>query len=288
MAYNEPIDVWRMSCGRPDMLLKTTESLHKHLKYRGELRFHLIEAVLVKELSEQCMDYMHDKWGYLIHKIEPAKGQGYSMQHALNYAIKSKYSVKWEDDFLPEVDIPLNDCVDVMEAHSKINQISFNKRETMKEKICSAQQDLVRKWGYKIHNIKGDTAFFGWPKEQRYFELEDSRNIPMVVKEKWWFGSSIFRVSFIKPLYKWWDSNTHNLLNDEVLLPMAGACQGTPPKYLNKKIASPKQIEEHIGCYIFGKVGDKRMVFHAGIGASLWNGEQQKKWKAEGRTILGI
>ena len=297
MAYSEPIDVWRMSAGRPDMLMKTTETLHKYLKYRGELRFHLIEAVLVQELSDQCMKYMKEKWGYTIHCINPAKGQGYSAQYALDNAIKSKYALKWEDDFMPEVDIPLNDCVDVMEAHSKVNQICFNKRETMKEKRCAAHYELVKKWGYKEISRKGTTATFGWPKEQRYFTIPYTdgksislytRDIPLVVKEKWWFGTALWRIPFIKPLYRWWGTNTHNLLNDEVLLPMAGAVKGTPPNYMDKVIATPKMIEDKIGCYIYGKTGDKRMAFHAGLGASLWTGEQQEKWKKEGREILGI
>lgn len=290
--YSDVIDVWRMSASRPDMLLKTTEKLHKHLKYRGKLRFHLIESVLVKELSDQCIKYMKEKWGYTIHYIDPAKGQGYAAQFALNNAITSKYALKWEDDFSPKVDIPLDNCVDVMEAHSHINQICFNKRETMSGKYVSAHKDLVKKWGYKIDNIKGTKAYFYWPKEQRYFGIDcdngKSKEIPLVVKEKFWFGVSVWRIPFIKPLYKWWPSNTHNKLNDVVLLPRAGARAGTPPLFLDKIICTPKQIEESIGCYIYGSTGDSPMADHVGAEVSIWSGEQQEKWKREGYTILGI
>jgi hypothetical protein len=265
-----PIDVWRMSASRPWQLQKTSQALFDYLKYDGELRYHLIESVLVEELSNECIEYAKSL-GYNTHIIRPARGQGYAMDYALKNVIKSEYALKWEDDFMPEVDIPLNTCVKLMNKYSHINQICFNKRETMK---CKAYQGEF--------NVK-----MNWPKEQRYFEL-NGRQVPLVVKEKWWFGTALWRIDYIKPKFQYWPSNTHNLMNDVVLLPLAGAKPGTGRNQIGKYVCSPKEIEEHIGCYIYGKTADKRMVFHSGINDSLWSGELQKRWKSEGREIVGV
>ena len=37
-----------------------------------------------------------------------------------------------------------------------------------------------------------------------------------------------------------------------------------------------------------GKHGDPRMVFHAGLGDSIWNGEMKKKWQEQGKTVVGV
>ena len=105
----------------------------------------------------------------------------------------------------------------------------------------------------------------------------------MVCKEKWWFGSSLWRVDWIRPQFKYWDTNTHNELNDRVLLPPAwkhAEKHGRP-------VPLAEDIEATIGCYIYGEVGDKRMVFHAGQGDSLFMGEAQQRWKEQGKNVIG-
>lgn len=287
------IDVWRMSASRPWQLEKTSPVLSKHLKFSGDLNYHLIESVLVEDLSNACVDYAKSI-GYKTHIINPAQGQGYAMDYALKKVITSKYALKWEDDFMPEMDIPLDTCVALMEKYPHINQICFNKRETMKAKRCAAERKYVEELGYDIDkndlNKTGNVRFW-WPKEQRYFELNGHDNpVPLVVKEKWWFGTSLWRTDYIRSKFKYWDSNTHNLMNDVVLLPLAGYRSGTQinGKTLGKVIPTPKQVEDNIGCYIYGKTGDPRMVFHAGLNDSLWNGELQNRWEKEGRKIIGV
>jgi hypothetical protein len=258
--YNEPIDVWRMSASRPWQLKETHGPLVEHLKYRGELRYHLIESVLQPGYSKECIEFGKNN-GYKVYIIDPAKEQGDAIDLAINEAIKSKYSLKWEDDFLPEVDIPLDNCVDLMEKHQHINQICFNKRETMK---------------YKKHtNRKGEV--YNWHKEQRIFELDDGRSVPLVVKEKWWFGSAIWRMDYIRKHWVNYHRNVHNLLNDNVLIPLAGGGTNNQP--------SQENIEKYIGCYIYGKTGDKRMVLHNAKSDSIWNGELLKRWTNEGKRI---
>lgn len=194
--------------------------------------------------------------------------------------ISSPYALKWEDDFLPLEDIPLDDCVLLMEQHSHINQICFNKRKTMD-----------RKWA----SVGGKR--FEWIKEQRSFWVNDplqkkKREIHLVVKEKWWMGSSLWRMSFIKPIFDKADSgilvsNYHNFINDKYIMPLAGYKPGQGDNEEGKVIPTPEQVEKYVGCYIYGKHRRGNMVEHIGRGNSLWMGEQQKKWKKEGFKIVG-
>lgn len=263
-----PIDIWRMSASRPWQLKDTHQSLFDHLKYDGELRFHLIESILVREYSDECIHWAKCN-GYEIHIIDPAQGQGYAVWYALNKVINCPYSLKWEDDFKAEEDIPLNDCVQLMNKYPHINQICFNKRETMRCKT-----------------VQGENGYYEWIKEQRYFDVED-RKIPLVVKEKWWFGTSVWRTSYIKPLFRYWAVNTHNKLNDEVLLPLAGYKEGEKGTRKGIVIPTPSDVEKNIGCYIYGKTADKRMVEHCGVGDSIFVGQFQKRMKEEGKKIIG-
>jgi len=256
------LEVWRMSASRPHHLKASHPTLLEHLKYSGDIEYHLIESVLVKELSEECIAWGKNN-GYKVHVINPAQGQGYAVWYYLNNVCNCPFALKWEDDFQAEVDIPLDDCVDLMIEYPHINQICFNKRETMRYKWCEDE------YGER----------YKWMKEQRYFNLH-GRKVPLVVKEKWWFGASLWRTEFIKPIFQYWKSNTHNIFNDQVILPMIRGEK-------NRRY-SASEVEESVGCYIYGKTGDKRMAFHAGRGDSIWAGEFQKKMEAEGREVVGV
>lgn len=265
------IDVWRMSASRPWQLEKTHEDLVRHLRYSGKLRFHLIESVLVPEYSELCIQFAKEH-GYTVSVIHPAKGQGFAMDYALKNVITSKYALKWEDDFKPVKDIPLDDCVKVMEAYQNVNQICFNKRETMS--------------GKEYRGPGGITKI--WPKEQRQFTVPPW-SYPMVVKEKWWFGTALWRMEYIKPLFQYWPHNTHNLMNDHVLMPLARVGSTSQERDQNGMVVpSVRDIEEKVGCYIWGKTGDPPMVEHTGIGDSIWAGEFQKRMVAEGKRVVGV
>ncbi len=90
-------------------------------------------------------------------------------------------------------------------------------------------------------------------------------------------------MDFIKPLFKYWDTNTHNMLNDLVLLPPAWEHANAN----GRKVPLAEDIEATIGCYIYGKTDDPRMVFHAGHGDSLFMNEAQEKWRKEGKKVIG-
>ena len=269
------IDVWRMSASRPWQLEQTHPKLIKHLKYSGELNYNLIESVLVDELSDECVGFAKEN-GYRVHIIRPAQGQGYAMDFAIKKVITSKYALKFEDDFQPEMDIPLDECVALMDKYPHINQICFNKRRTLDGKYVSEWREDEQK-----------CVKFKFLKEQRYFEL-DGKQYPLVVKERWWFGAGLWRMSFIKPLFKPYLNDTHNKINDDVIMPLAGFVYGNEAQgFKGRKQPTAKQIEDNVGCYIWGKTKDLAMVEHTGREDSLWYGALQKRWRANGYKILG-
>lgn len=265
-----------MSASRPEQLQLTSQALFDHIKYSGQIEYHLIESVLVDELSEQCIKYAQSL-GYIIHKIRPAPGQGFAMDYAIKNILNDvEYALKMEDDFMPVVDLPLNECIGLMGKYKHINQICFNKRPTMKYKRMSA-------WNEKTQKCE----IFEWQKEQRYFEM-DSKEYPLVVKDRWWFGASIWRMSFIRPLFKPYLNDTHNKLNDDVIMPLAGFVYGDESDgFRGRKQPTAKQIEENVGCYIWGKTKDPAMVEHTGREESIWYGKAQKKWREQGYEVLG-
>jgi hypothetical protein len=254
----------RGSISRPWLLQLTTPTLHGHFKYSGQLRHHLVESVIVRELSDENKQWAEDsKYFTSITEISPQRGYGFAIYHFMYFICKAPYMINWEDDYSAEVDIPLDDCIGLMEKYPHINQICFNKRETMKTKPA------------------GDGAErYEWVKEQRYFEL-NGRQIPLVVREKWWFGPAIWRISFIKFIFQAFPSRVHHYFNDQVILPLAGR-RREGNRWI---LPDAKQIEEAVGTYIFGKHEDPRMVCHSGFGQSFFTGDIQKKWKEQGYKV---
>lgn len=254
------VQVFRGSVSRPWQLEKTTPTLFENIDYEN-IEYHLVESVFVKQLSDECIEYAKNNGFSGIHMIDPQQGYGFAIKWFLDNIVTAPYMINWEDDYKAEVRIPIQTCVWLMEKYPHINQICFNKRSTMDAK-----------WA----RPGGGKPDFQWKKKQRYFS-----GVPLVVKEKWWFGPAIWRVSYIKPKFVGYASRVHHLMNDEVLLPLAGS-RLTPE---GRIVPTPEQVEEAIGSYIYGKHEDPRMVAHMQDGDSIWNRSLLKKWEQEGIKI---
>jgi len=260
------IQVFRGSVSRPWQLKRTTPTLFDRFKYAGKIEYHLVESVFVDELSEECLEYATSQ-EYITHVIKPQRGYGYAIKWFLDNMCTAPYMINWEDDYAAVTDIPLTECVELMETYPHINQICFNKRKTMSYK-----------WARPGHGRED----FKWQKEQREFPLTDGRMIPLVVKEKWWFGPAIWRVSFVKDKFVGFRERVHHRFNDEVLFPLFGPRRlpdGSP------YVPTPTEVEEVIGCYIYGRHKDPPMSRHMQEGDSIWKKELLDKWRAEGRKV---
>lgn len=143
------IEIIRTSASRPDLLEETTALLLKHLKFSGELIWHIHEDFLSPERSNQCIHWA--KYSGVYHttlKDLPPVGQGASLTKLLDLT-SSKYIFNCEDDFGPVRDVDLDLAVYLMEKGENINQICFNKRQTMTEKP-GFQKKEVEIEGHKL------------------------------------------------------------------------------------------------------------------------------------------
>ena len=178
------IDVIRMSASRPDLLVISTESLQRHLKFDGQLRFLLHEDYLNNDLSDKCVSYAESTGLFdVIVKDNPKIGQGRSLTKMLKM-VNTKYIIHWEDDYELLCDLDLNTVVRLLDNNEDINQISFQKRQIMSEKP-----------GFKKIEITRD-----------YLKLTTNPH--------WAFIPAIWRVSFIQPKWVEFENDIHWRIND--------------------------------------------------------------------------
>lgn len=294
-----PIDVIRCSASRPWRLEQSTPTLWDRLRYPGPIRQVLVESVVVKEHSDACVRYGLES-GYFdeVIVIEPQRGQSYALDYPLRHVVTAPYVLKWDDDMDAVQDIPLETVVRLMEEHPKINQVSFNKRRTVprkpfyKDEWPGVEQSIRE--GRDPNSIRpthGKPITF--QKAERKF-TQDGEEIVLTVKDRWWFGPALWRMSFIRPLWeefygfwKHWSScleAPHNQLSDKVLFRLIDASWHGGPWPVG---VPARAVEDAVGCYLWGRIGDERMVEHTGKGDSLWSGEFQARMRAEGREVLG-
>jgi len=222
------IDFMVDSAARPDLLQITMESLLEHVKFSGKIRWMFHEAVLRKEDSQACMKYAESlKIFDIIQGTEPPKGEGYSISKMLRHA-DSPYFIHWEDDHKLVRDLDLDKCYSLFENYSMINQIAFNKRQTMSE-------------------------VSGWQKANFTFG-EDV----LCVSPHWRFSPAIWRLSWILPRWTWFDlipSGSSNNFHWEINADLQESLRG------NK---TPDTVANQMGTFYMGPIAELAYVAHMG------------------------
>lgn len=128
----DQLDIMRTSASRVDLFKYSTEAWRKFIKFSGKLRWMVHEDVLNDQRgSELVMWAKQNDYEVIVHR--PPIGQGRSLQELLN-RVKTKYVLNCEDDFAPIREIDLDLAISLMESNPKVNQICFNKRQTMSGK----------------------------------------------------------------------------------------------------------------------------------------------------------
>lgn len=91
-------------------------------------------------------------------------------------------------------------------------------------------------------------------------------------------------MSFVRQHWEFYMENVHNFWNVRSLFPrLFGAnfkerwATGVPAELL----------AEHLGAWWWGPVKHPRMTEHTGKGDSIWAGQLQQTWAAQGKTTLG-
>jgi len=231
MAELPDIEIMIDSASRPFLLRKTLPTIIKYLKYNGSLKWIFHEAFLYSDFSCECIDIANEaKIFNRVYEEKNPKGQGNSITNILS-SCRASYFIHWEDDHIGLRDINLDAMVQIMEDNSDVNQIAFNKRDTMSE-------------------------VSGWTKK-----VVKRSNYTLTTSPHWRYTPAIWRVEYIKKKWvRWEGNNSHwqiNALLKELPLP------GSAPV-----VRSPDWIIEKIGTYYYGGIDEKAFVKHIGSGYS--------------------
>jgi hypothetical protein len=173
---------------RPDLLKRTVDSLIEHLKFSGNLNWIHHEAHLNSQGAE-CLNYVNSlkMFSRVIETHDP-KGECVSIYTVLKALHPdTKYFIHWEDDHILTRPLDLDLCYSLFESYNQINQIAFNKRQTMSD-------------------------VSGWVKKEVKFG-----DTILTTSPHWRFSPAVWRLSFIRPYFKPHEGpNGHWVLNGEM------------------------------------------------------------------------
>lgn len=226
------IDIMIDSGSRPDLLIKAVESLRQYLKFdTGKIRWMYHEAVLKEEESKACEAYIRGLGFFdIIHIENEPMGEGCSITTMLNQC-KAKYFIHWEDDFVALRTIDLDLDFDLMERTPEINQLVYNRRNTMP--VCN---------------------------EFRKLEIKEKTGLILTTCPHWRYTPALWRVEWIMPKWKMFiGNNSHwqinGILQKEFLKP-------------DSKEKTAEWVVKNMGTFYLGPIGEKAYCEHIGYGRS--------------------
>lgn len=225
-AGKKLIDVVITSSSRPHLLRYTIEFFKKFVHYQGRCRFLLNEDILYQKESDELLEYAYEEFGeenVFWHK--PPLGLIESIAFILQ-KVQTKYLFMLQDDWVAERPIELDRVLYLMQRHSEVNYIEFN----------------------KYRNRLNDTNY---PRKEVFF---NAVNETMIKTTSPRVTPSIWRTDFTVPLYL--------KAKDYKKFPGSGNPIMTAPA---RYIQYLKHIyKKDVGSYIWGKVGDPRIFRHIG------------------------
>lgn len=221
------IPILRPSASRVSCIKESTKSILEKIRFKGELPQILHEDVLDIKQSLEILDWAYSQKCFerVVADYPPLR-QGHTMDWLIN-TVQSKYFMFWEDDFVLERAIDLNDVVHLMENNPKINQIVFHKRETMPERGVWQKKEVV---------IDGQV---------------------LTTSPNWSFLPAIWRTDFIK---NWWvcPGKHAQAASFEVNRSIKQV------KPLDGVTRDADWMIKHVGTYFWGGIGNALYVNHIG------------------------
>jgi hypothetical protein len=224
------IEIMIDSGSRPFLLKKTLPKMIEHFKFSGNLRWLFHEAVLDTELSKENIAYASSLklFSEIVATVDPA-GEAVSINTILDKTWMSKYFIHVEDDYLFKRDVDLDVMFDIFEASPDVNQIAFNRRDTMVE---------VAGW-FKGEYEKGGHT--------------------LTTSPHWRFTPAMWRLDWIKPRWEpFAGSNGHWAINKKL---QKGVTE-------NSELKTHKWVAENLGTFYYGPIGERRFCRHIGYGHS--------------------
>ena len=142
------IDIIRTSASRPELFKASTESLRSHLKFSGQFRWLVHENYLNQAASDEVLRYAKEAGYDIILKSDPSIGQCMGLSKLLR-AVRSPYILNFEDDWEVLRDLPLDEACRILDENPDVNQVAFNKRDTMCE-VNGFQKAETERSGFKL------------------------------------------------------------------------------------------------------------------------------------------
>ena len=225
------VDIMIDSASRPFLLEKSLSTIHRCLKYSGNLHWYLHEAFLFPDLSAQCIHI--GKYSGFFEKIYAEvrpKGQGISISNILNIT-SNPYFIHWEDDYKGVREIDLDFVIRIMEENIDVNQIAFNKRGTMSE-VSGWKKTVVKRSG-----------------------------MDLTTSPHWRYTPAIWRSSYFRPKWKKIEGgNSHWDFNAQL--------KGISVSDTHPPDRDYNWVIKHTGTYYLGGIGNAPYTNHIGSGFS--------------------
>lgn len=226
------IDVMVWGASRPDLFRRTAESLRRHLRFSGELRYFLEDGAFdAARAGESAV--IARAHGFAGVHVERVGSYGWAMTNAFNRWSRAPLLFSVEDDMecLREIDLDL--CFDAFAENPHLNQLRYNRT-----KNAADQNDGAWVFPRRTLRING-------------------REWPVLGSAHWYFGPAVWRMSFVRPRWRGAKDNIHFYMNSSVgFLP-----DGPRP--------SPEWYADTLGVLTWGAVREPAYFLHTGREQSI-------------------
>lgn len=238
------LTIIRTSASRPELLIESTETLRKNLKFSGEIRWILHEDVLNREASNECVEYIKSVGNYKIIVDDPPIGQGNSL-NKMYELVDTDFLIAWEDDHTCTRELNLDIPYKILKENNDVNQVVFNKRDTMPS--------------------------IGEPPRQVWYKKVIERSgVQLTSCPHWRLTPAMWKKSFIDKF--WIPANKDSReFNWEINIQLRH-----PHGYTMNDFLDADWAMKNIGTYYLGGIDEKRYCYHIGGGKSIR--EFKYKW----------
>jgi hypothetical protein len=187
------IDILITSASRPNSLRSEVKAFKKHVKFSGQMNFHLHEDRVPKMEgeSERLIEWARRKPSYFttVYLSHPRIGRGPALNLLRKHA-KSKYIFYMEEDFDFIRDVDLDELIRLMDKYTTINQIAFPWR--------------VRTVHAKPGGPHGDDFVY----QERTFD-----DHVMHIPDRWTWQPALWRRSWVMPHWNFAARRSNKMFN---------------------------------------------------------------------------
>ena len=179
-----PYELIIPSSSRPHLLGRVLESLFAHVD-QLPTRVILHDDAVFPDRREAVAALVQD-WAARTHRqfvvayADPPIKHGPSLHWLLRHVVQP-YVLYSQDDHVVVRDLPIARALGILSIHG-LNQIRFNKRDTMDKKGREGQEF------HKVEYRFGDPA----------------GEVTLCAADHWYFQTGLWRVNAIKPVVDWW------------------------------------------------------------------------------------